>query len=83
MTSTYYLSYHIRKSNGKTAWLRTTEVETEAEARAFYAARIGHENVIDCHIVRRDHYQPEEMRRPDFHPDGFDDYRILVSYSRV
>ena len=83
MTSTYYLSYHIRKSNGTTAWLRTKETSTEAETRAAYEAKIQKPNVVDCHLCRRDHYEPQEMRRPDYHPNGFDDFRILSTYSRI
>ena len=83
MTSTYYLSYHIRKSNGQTAWLRTPHFETEADIRPLYELKIRKPNVIDCCIFRKDHYQPEEMRRPENHPHGFDDYRIIASYCRI
>lgn len=83
MTSTYYLSYHIRKSNGTTAWLRTPECETEADARQHYEHKITKPNVIDCCLFRRDHYEPQEMRRPDYHPNGFDDFRILKTYARI
>lgn len=83
MTSTYYLSYHILKSNGATAWLRTPECDTEADARQQYEYKITKPNVVDCCLCRRDHYEPGEMRRPEYHPNGFDDFRILKTYSRI
>lgn len=83
MTSTYYLSYQIRKSNGTTAWIRTPECDNEAEARQHYEYKITKPNVIECRLCRRDHYEPEEMMRPDKHPNGFDDFRIRATYSRI
>lgn len=83
MTSTYYLSYHILKRNGETAWLRTPESDSEADMREQYEHKITKRIVVDCCLCRRDHYEPQEMRCPDRHPNGFDDFRILKNYARI
>ena len=83
MTSTYYINYQIIRKNGTTAWLNSPEFETEADARVLYEVKMNKTNVCVVHLFRRDHYQPEEMRRPDYHPNGFDDYRLVATYSRI
>ncbi len=85
MTSTYYINYEIRKSNGTFAWLNTPHYETEADARIHYNAKIAKPNVLIANLTRRDYWPASELTRraAERYPDGVMDFRILATYSRV
>lgn len=85
MTSTYYINYEIRKSNGACAWLNTPHYETEAEARAHYEAKAAKPNVLIAHLIRCDHWPASELvrRAAERYPDGVNDYRILKTHTRI
>ena len=82
MTTTYYISWHIKKSNRVKCWYASKEVETEAEARAMYDKKINDPKVIDMYLWKKDAYQPAELVN---WPHSYDknDFRILSTYTRI
>ena len=82
MTTTYYISYRIRKSNGVRVDYASKDFETEAEARSYYERKMAQPSVRGAYLWKVDHYSTEEMVDPDAHPNGKDHFTALASYGR-
>ena len=83
MTTTYYISWQIKKSNRVCAWYSSKEVDTEEEARAMYEAKMQNAKVIDARLWKKDHYESNEMADPEAYPHGSHAFNVLAVYSRI
>lgn len=61
MTTQYYISWQVKKSNRVRAWYSSKMVATEAEARKMYDKKLEDARVIDLRLWQKDTYKPEEI----------------------
>lgn len=81
MTTTFYVSWSIKKSNRVLCWYASKEVNTEEEARAKYEAKMKDGKVRDMTLWKKDTYKPDELEHWT-HPYDCIDFRALCTYSR-
>ena len=82
MTTAYYISWQVKKSNRVRAWYASKEVDTEDEARAMYEKKMNDTKVITMYLWKKDTYKPAELKN---WPHSYDanDFRALKTYTRI
>lgn len=84
MTTSYFVSYQIRKMDGTTALLKSPLFPTECDARVLYRAKLNHNHVLSARLWKHEHYEPKELtpKAADNYPSGKNYDRILCEYQR-
>lgn len=81
MTTTYYISWQVKKSNRTRAWYASKEFTTEAEARAKYDAKRMDGKVITLYLWKKESYRPDELANWA-HPYNFDKFDTLATFAK-
>lgn len=85
MTTVYYITYKVRKSNGVRCWYNTGEYKNMEEARERYESEMRRSNVVEMEMIQKDHYEASELV-PELakrQPWGADSFRTLRRYDRI
>ena len=85
MTTSYYISWMVRATNQSRRWYTSPYVDTEAQSRALFEAKMARPNVREAYLYKRDHYDASELT-PTYaakHPEGSNAFTQLAAYCRV